>query len=643
MNRYGRYHIERETGEDYREQILGWVRSKRDHSAKEYAGYRRALPALYSIYRGDMRHRAKHHRNNINVPLTYSVLQAITARSMDTHYGEYPYITMLGAGSEDAAVARRQEALIYAQMQDMSIVRKSYDLFLGAALYGTACAESGWAKKMGQRWVVDVNQLPLSGRTVRRGRVVEVPEFDGPELFPIDLLDCYPQPGHREVDEMLWFIFEKWLDFDQVRDLAQPHPDTGEPFFDPREVRRMEEEGGGATSAESMYKELRWTKYMFSPMEEALRSEPGGRPVKITEYRGVLPSELVKDGMRQRRIVIANDRYLLRNAPNEDYCAHKGIFAYSPTPDLHHFFAIGKGELAAKIQIAANRFTNQQLDALDAYIYPSFLYNELSGFDPEGQYLVPGSMKGVQGPVGPEILYAIQPDLRGIEFGTAKTQELWRWVQQATGVADDLVLGLGSNRPETARSVLARQEAVGSRLLMEARMFEVQFLEKLANKMMVDNQQYLDTPRAIYMLGNNAIIDPVTKQPIVSRQEITDYDLVNRYIAQAYGSVRRVTRGQMQQNQLLMLQAVSANPVVAGAINWIAFFRDMFRRFEFTNVDELLVSQDQYQQVLSMAMQGQGTPAEQLIPGASEIMGNGSLPPEMAQPALAGLAGAFPT
>jgi hypothetical protein len=66
-------------------------------------------------------------------------------------------------------------------------------------------------------------------------------------------------------------------------------------------------------------------------------------------------------------LTVANGRYLLRNRPNPFWNGKKPIMAYSPMPDPALLLCPREAEIAKKLQIVANRFTNQQLDALDIF------------------------------------------------------------------------------------------------------------------------------------------------------------------------------------------------------------------------------------------------------------------------------------
>jgi hypothetical protein len=334
---------------------------------------------------------------------------------------------------------------------------------------------------------------------------------------------------------------------------------------------------------------------------------------------------LPEDGIVDRVITVANNRYLLRNRPNPYWHGQKPFLAYSPMPDPHYFFAPGKAEIAEKLQIVANRFTNQTLDALDLFIDPAFFYNNQAGLNTRNLYLRPGRFIGVDGNPS-EMVMPIMPNLQGLQMGTEQTSIIWKWIQQGTGIAEDVVQGMGGNR-QTAREFLGRQEAVATRLLLESRIAEEMFIEPLANMFNSLDQQFLETPTEVAILGQNAFKDPVTGVPVTMTQVTLDaFDMVPDYRARAQGATTRLNRATYQQNLTLLLQAVSANPMAAQTINWMNFFRMIFKAFEVDDVDELLAPamNPMLQQAGMPQMGGQ----QQQIPGTpNEMQG----PQDMAQ------------
>lgn len=606
-------------------QLANLVTARKEHSENYFQGVRKQLPQLYDLYRGVMTGRFSPHKNNIHIPFIFSTIQSDVARKTQTSFGTWPIVSFMGYGPDDAILARKREALVMAQMKDMGAFRKGYEVFLTGDLYGTSVVRYGWDHIEQEMEVPQFEALPLSGKMVETLIKQRTVTFDGPNFVVKDLLDCYPQPGFRTIDDMEWFCESDYLDFDWIRALSKMDMSGGF-FFDPEEVARMEREGTSTPEIDTAdYKAWRVQAHTMVE-EEARQRERYARPVRLVTMWGRIPSELAPDGIVDRVITVANGKYVLRNRPIPFWHGKKPFGVFSPVPDPHYFFAPGKAEILAKLQVLSNRFTNQQLDALEIFIDPVFFVNEDSNLDTRNLFIRPGKFIKVSGNPA-EMVQPLQPNLSGIQYGSAMTENAWRWMQQGSGIIEDTVMGGGSSR-QTAREFLGRSEAVATRLLMESRMFEEMFLEPLADAFVDLNRQFLTKGREVLMLGDNAKMDPVTGAsiPETTREMIYGWDLVPNYEAKAIGSTTRLARSARQQALIFLIQAVGQNPVAAAATNWINFFRHVFREFEIPNINEILNSQEEMQRM--MEMQKSGAPQAEGVPGQAGAvpMGGGMVP-----------------
>jgi len=605
----------------YRTQMVNLVVDRMQHSLTHYTVIRKEIPQLYDLYRGLLTGRFSPHKNNLHIPLIFSTVQSDVARKTATSFNQWPIVRFLGYGPNDAPIARKREALISAQMKDCKSFQKAYDLFLTSDLYGTSVARYGWNHIEQEMMLTFRERLPISGVTVQRSEVRDIVVFDGPNWKIDDLLDCFPQPGFKNPEDMDWFIVREYMDLDYVRRLARFSED-GLTVFDPIEVRRMEQEGVGVPPAPDDYKTWRtMTRSIFD--QDARNREKYARPVEVLHMIGTIPSELVPEEEERREgemqtihriLTVANRRYMLRNRPNPFWNGKKNVLAYSPMPDPHFFYAPGKAEIAKKLQIIANRFTNQQLDALDIFIDPAFFYNTNSQLQTRNLLMRPGKFIPLDGNPG-EMIQPVVPNLSGVQLGGQMTEMVWRWMQQGSGIVEDTVMGGGGGR-QTAREFVGRSEAVATRLMLESRLFEENFLEPLADAFVDLNRQFLELPREVFILGEAAQVDPVTGKQIPSsgRESVDGWDLVPNYDARAVGATTQLNRSQRRQDTAFLIQAMSSNPITASAVNWINFFKDVLRLFDYDNVNEIINSQPEMQKVLQLAGKGPETQADQ-VPG----------------------------
>ena len=610
-----------------KEQLANYIRGLKSHSEQHFTSNRKEFPELYNLYRGTLNFKFSPHRNSVHIPLIFSTIHSDVARKTQASFGTWPAVGFVGYSSEDAPIARKREALVNAQMKDCGMFKKAYDLFLTSDLYGTAIAWWGWTRIDEMIQVTYPDILPVTGETIMIVDNKTITTFDGPDLKIIDPLDAFPQPGFRDVESMDWFIIREYASFDRLREQAETGP-NGRPIYDPTEVRRLQTEDGSKATTTDDYKN--WRNVTRNLMEEdARKMEQWGRPVELWHYFGKVPHELAPDGLVNRFITVANEKFLVRNRPNPFWNGKKPILTYSPNPDPHYFWAPGKAEIAKKLQIVANKFTNQQLDALDLFIDPIFVHNTDANLNTDNLFIRPGAWIGVEG-IPQEQVMPLIPNLSGIQIGGQMTEILWRWMQQGLGIVEDVVMG-GPGTRQTAREFLGRSEAVATRLLRESRSFEEDFLEPLSDIFVDLDRQFLTGPKEVFILGQSAQVDPVTKLPIPTRtrEYVDGWDLLPNYEARAVGASTKLGRGMRQKALTFLMQAAGQNPMAMTAINWVTFLRDVFRTFEMDNIDELVNSPSEQEKMMILMNQGARPPAEMQqteVPGTPNQAMQGSIP-----------------
>jgi len=604
------------------------VMSRFNHSKNVYTSMFMRTARWYNLYRGWHSGAHQAFRNDVSIPLLFSTVWTDVARKINISFGVWPYVSMFGYGPEDTAIARKNELLLSAQMRDIHILSKAADMFLCADLYGTAICQTGWLHK--EEFLK--KRAPIEGASLmgKREKTIteKVTQFDGPNFEVVDMIDFFPQPNVRTIEEMDWVIRRYYLDMDELDFMSKPISEGGPEVFDRNAFLRLKEKGLRVEVDREMDARRGMLRGPFAE-PEAKKMEKYAKPVELLEMWGTIPSEFLTDGMATQRVItIAGRTEVLRNAPNPFWHGKKPFIAYSPLKDPHFFHGIGKMEIGEKLQLTINRIANQKLDALDIFIDPVFAYDRSKGVETRNLYMRSGKLVGVDGNPA-EALMPIVPDLRQIQQAYGEIEQLKRFLEQGTGLTEGLQTEGGGSSRTTAREFLARQENVSVRLLLESRFAEEGFIEPVADTFRSLNQQFLETPRELKILGINALINPITGEQIppevipITLEDINkDYDVVARGATQTLGKAAR------QQNSVLLLQALQANPMAMQLVNWQAFIRDLFQTFEMDNVDELLQPTPAQQMALQQIQGGQlpmGAPPPSGAPGFPQP-GVGGLP-----------------
>jgi hypothetical protein len=598
-----------------RDQIIEMVLSRHKFSESYFTGIRNRLPRLYDLWRGVYTGKYHPHKNNIHIPLIFQMVWADAARKVSTSLNSYPLVYFAGYGPDDSKIARKREALFNAQAKDAEMFMKEVETFVTADLYGVAISAVMWDHREEERMIEKVSTLPLSGTRVRQIRKGMQTTFDGPNYEPVDRLDFFPQPNVKPRN-ITWAIRRYFLDVDDLRFLVS------QGIFDGDEVDRLvTEDGAGYTMQATDDALMRRFQVRTGMTDEAARwMDKYTRPVEILEFWGKVPSEFADDGVMKRVITVANRRYLMRNRPNPFWHGRLPFIFYSPTPDPHYFDAPGKADIAEKLQIAANRYVNQGLDVADLTIDPMLMYDRNKFINTRNMYARPGKMIGVDGNPR-DVLAPVEYNLQGFALSLQNVSQMRNFVEMGTGIVEDAIAGQQGPDRETARAFIGRREAAGTRLMLESRIYEENYLEPLANMFIALDKQFLETPREVMILGDNAMIDPITGDPIdLTREHLSDTDMVPNYAARAIGATVSLSKAVQQQNLFQLLQMVGVAPQIMGSINMVNFMRTVMRAMEIPNVNEII----QQQQVMGPALAAAGGNAQQ-VPTSGQLA-QGAIP-----------------
>lgn len=609
--------IERADGDQgKRDQIIDVAISRLHYSESNFSGVRTKLPRLYDMWRGIWTGRFHPHKNNAHIPLIYSAIWADAARKAQTSLGIWPLLTFVGYGPDDMPIARKWESLISAQMKDMDLFMKEVDNFVTADLYGVSIVQVGWKRVENVRIIESLETSPISQQLIRTIRKAPIVTFDGPDTEVVDRLDFFPQPLVKSIEKMKWCIRRTFLDLEECRALVKAG------VFDKAELDRLEREGGVNQALSQDLATMKRFQVRFGMDDTSARwLDKYSRPIEIIEMWGEIPSELADDGDTLRVITVANRRYLLRNRPLPFWHKKLPFLVFTPTPDPHYFDAPGKAEISEKLNIIANRYINQTLDVADLIVDPVWFYDRAAGLDTRNLYIKPGRFIPVDGNPN-DVVSPLEANLAGLAVADSKIAQMREFVQMATSVHEDVVQGLQGPDRETARGMLARREAAGTRLALESRIYEEMYFEKLGNMMVANNKQFLEAPVEVLILGDSAAIDPVTKQQIIAtRTVLEDRDLIMSYTARAMGATTALSKSMKQQSLLQLLQAMSSTPEIFAQINQINFWRGIFREFEIPNINEIFMVNPMLNQMVAQT----GMPGVEGVPTSGDIAG-GALP-----------------
>lgn len=559
-----------------KDNIIDLVMSRYKLSADYHQPFYDKCKRYYDLFRGvtSKAHASQYH--NVHVPFALSILESDVSRKVQATFGAWPVVEFAGYAPDDKPNARRNEILISAQMKDADSFSKAVDFFTSADIYGTAFARVGWTTKAELEQYREPN-LILGGEEIKTREVIT---FDGPDWEVLDILDSFPQPKIKRIDDMAWFIIRYNLDLEEIERRAQ----LG--VYDMSGVRELARNPGLGDSEQVIAERQAYYRSMQDYMVR--REEKFAKPIEIIEYWGIVPKSFGSDGIINRVISVGNGRVVLRNRPFPFFIKKKPFFSYSPMPDPHYLFGIGKIEPIAKLNMTANRLASQKLDVLEMFVNPVWITSAQAGLDKQNLYMRAGRVFSTDAPdVSDAHIRPLIPDLRGVQGAYQEIEQLWRWSQQATGIIEDTIMGGRGQSRETATGFAGRQEGVVNRLTLEAMLAGEVFVEPLANYMRALNRQFLKLPHTVKILGSSATTNPVTGFPLPPEPVTIDHADVNKdYRARAVGMIHMLSRSARRQDIMALTQVVQQNPAFIQLINWSAWLRELVKVFEMS-ADEL--------------------------------------------------------
>lgn len=597
------------TGGVSNEQIVNLVMGRWDESFNYHRRFLSKVRNWYNLYRCIYTGERLPFKNIVMLPLLFSACWSDIANKAAISLSDQQIIEMDPVDPDSGPSAKRVEALINQQFFDMKVLEQMIDLMMSADIYGTGILRYDWRHE-------------ITPTTIRHQVLgVEYPErrdvctFDGPDIKIVDILDFQPQAGIKDLDKML-YCHDRWYDdLDNVRDQCYAAQQVGlPPPFDVDAIEQLEQEPPvGQLTADMYERQNVWRTYS---QYTALRQTMYAKPVEFIRMTGFVRAEDAPDGIRFREIILANRRLAVSNVPVPGGQLRKHFRVYTPMPDPHAFHGAGKVEMGATMAASANKLVSNRLDVLDLVLQPAIFAADDTELDTQNLVLWPGRVIKVHGDTGESQIRPLQWDLQAYPIVANEVEAISRYIDMGTGVQRDTIQGMLNNDRQTAREYLGRMEQARTRLGLEAKLFERQVIERLADDMVIMDRQYLEVPRMVSLIGSAAQWDPDTGQPLPPQLEALSIDDLNQdHRIRALGASNMLPKAMTRQDLMTALQVMSQNPFALQTTNWMAFFNKFWRGFGFNPREMMNVSPQAVQNNQAAAMQGQGGGQ----PGASPL------------------------
>lgn len=486
---------------------------------------------------------------NIFVPEVFSVIESIVPRIIDALFSTYPYVAVFGQDEADQAKAKMQEALLNFQLdQRIGIVAKYVDFVRECLIYGTAVAKVPWRLEQrkvirrapGIRWA---GPFPIPAMVPKQTTEVA---YDDPDMEHIDITDFFIDPQADSLERARYVIHRSWRDMEYLQRMAEQKvygnvdhlkPGAGEDVERGTQLR-LSSIGLGGDGSE----------------------DPQDKPIEILEYWEA-----------DRVITVANRLTVLRDDPNPFWDKRLPFFAIRNYTKPHEFYGTGEVEPNETQNYELNALRNQRLNFLNQAI--EFMWKVLEGGDVNEEELKtrPGGIVHVQN------MDDVQPlEMPKLPDGAFAEDKAIREAIQNTSGVFDYAKGASPGRSETATTVVSLQQAAEQRFKLKIRLFEYTGLRELASFIVARNEQFMDRPKVIRVVGEEG----------AQFQKVTPEQIAGRFDFKPAGSaVEPMANRQVKQDQWVKLyELLKEDP----RVDPYELLKKVLEAYEVKDIEKLL-------------------------------------------------------
>lgn len=576
-------------------------------------------------------------RSNISIPYTFTQVETILPRLVETLFAARPYVTVKGREESDDVNAKNMETMLDWQMNErMDMMNLFKSGLKELCIYGTSVAYTGWR---------------LDERKVTKKRLQPVMMEDGSPLTEIDpagnetpVMDWQPteineieydDPEVQFIDLGNFYVDQNAVDLDDARF-------AGHRCYHPKEyLQKMKDQGVW---------NIDWKKIP----KDSKKNE-------AKEYRmGVVGLNTIDDnpehddeGMYEvhyycednKKVVIINRAYIALESANPYWHQKKPYCKDTYTDVPHEFYGMGIVEIIGDLHDELNTERNQRIDFRNFLLRRMWKVRKGADIDKkqltwrQNGFVEVNEMDDLQ-----EISIKEAPNSTFTQEGIIK-----RDMQDASG-AQDVVMGTTSGGTATEAMRNDNNSAMRFKLVISSA--EKRLLVPIARFMMQNNQQFVDKNRMMRVAGQSGD-QWVTLTP---EQIQGEFDLMA-----AGSSVEPMANKEAFKQRMVELYGIVAKDPFMQQFpeKRRNLLKKVFEAFEIKNTDDLLPTDEELSgviqqqwltefisslppelQALLTQVMGQQPAMPGAVPGGEvPSIGDGSNTAPMEEPALQAIGG----
>lgn len=546
-------------------------------------------------------------RSNISIPYTFTQVETILPRLVESLFAARPYVTVKGREPQDEQNGKNMETLLDWQMNERIDIQDVFHSGLKEmCIYGTCVSYVGW--KYRERTVIKRMQTqvyepdPMNPEEPRFDPIIGdmVPildEFGQPlttwEEQEVNDID-YDDPEVKFIDLGLFFVDPNATDIDDARFAGHTCYKTKREIDDMAE--RDEEMN---VKWEDIPKEYQENKVRNERMSSVGLSSVNDENVEHEDEDKLYKVDYYFEDDRQ--VIIINRSYKAKDAKNPYWHKRKPYVKDVYTDVPHEFYGMGVVEMLEDLQDELNTERNMRIDYRAMSLRRMWLVKK--GTEAAKQNLTWRQNGRIYVEDLQDEIKALEaPTITGDSFN--QEQIIKQDMRDASG-AHDVVMGT-SGGANTATETMTKDNNAAIRFKLIISSVEKRLLVGVARFMIQLNQQFIDSNRMFRVTGENG--DQWIQQTPEDIQG--EFDLVA-----AGSSVEPMANKEAYKQRMLEAFGVVANnPIMQQyPAKIIHMLKKVLEAFDIRDTDSILPSDDEVngiQQQMMMQQFMSGLPPE---------------------------------
>lgn len=551
--------------------------------------------SYWSWYRGyvnPIRDAAQWWRSNESIPTPFKIVETILPRYLLGMFEDPDWFSVEARHARDEEYEDLCQRLLRVKLDQMKLFPKIYDAIKYATIMGHCWGKVTWD----EQWMTRKVMMPVDGvdpitgestagveQELRKEQIFNGPKFD---WLPLDKV--WPDPSGRE----RWYIEQIDTTLDELEETQRYLK-----VYDKEQFALLKDSLNSATDDGAIYDPLgsarqgsaygqsiqtdRETSVLEGIPWSTVAPQSDGVGVTLMQCWGWVPPSLRKDDAEWRLMVIANNKFLLRDVP-------------APTPDgKPPYFPIRSVRIPGRLYGESilyyvgpmadqqTRLANMRLDEVFLGIWQSMLIKQGALASDNSMYFKPGGYMEVKVEPGQSLKDVINIMPRAPLLPQVWQEDMYRQTQAEHAVgASDIMQGVSGSQEQTATEVERKLQQGNARHVLQTMLFGHDVQKELLERTWEWLRMRMTEPEKLRLGEEYAVLD--------LRHIQTPIDIT---IGGGFFAMSKQQRVQRSQLLVAMLQ----NPFFAQVAKPIPIFNQALTDQGYKNVPRFMMTQQEFE------------------------------------------------